>query len=463
MVVSKKLLQSVINESAKTGCDFVEVFVEDTTNNNMAMIGGKMEQACEDHITGVGLRLALGYKQVYGYTNKTDRKSLLKLAEDLRASFNEEPKEVTPLKSLKKGTHHKAKILPEEVTNAARSAVIERAYNAAKNYSEEISQATIRLGDTKQEVWIAKMDGTYVYDQRVYTRLACQAVASNGDSMESGFFGPGRAKGFEVYEEEINPEEAGKEAARIAVVNLHAEECPSGEMPVIIDNGFGGVIFHEAVGHSLEATSVAWNSSVFCGKLNEKVAHSCVTAIDDGTIEGDWGSANYDDEGHKQKKRVLIKNGKLVSYMVDEINGRKMGVESTGSGRRESYKYAPTSRMSNTYIAKGKSTLEEMLATMEYGLYCRSMGGGSVNPATGDFNFAVTEAYLVKNGKIDHAVKGASLIGNGKDVLSKIDMVGNNLKLAQGRCGSQSGSIPTNVGQPAIRVSKITVGGRKAQ
>ena len=270
----------------------------------------------------------------------------------------------------------------------------------------------------------------------------------------------GASRGFEFFEK-MNIEDYGREASRIAKTVLHADYCPGGKMPVIIDNGFGGVIFHEACGHGLEASSVAKGNSVFAGKLGQKIANSVVSAVDDGTIPNEWGTLNIDDEGTPTKRNLLIENGILKNYMIDKLNGRRMGMESTGSGRRESYKYAPTSRMTNTFILSGKSSLDEMIASTEKGLYAKYMGGGSVNPATGNFNFAVLEGYLIENGKITSPVRGATLIGNGAEILMKIDMVGNNSALAQGMCGSVSGSIPASVGQPAIKVGEITVGGRK--
>ena len=231
-------------------------------------------------------------------------------------------------------------------------------------------------------------------------------------------------------------------------------------MPVAIENGFGGVIFHEACGHSLEASCVALGQSVFGGKLGEQIANTKVTAIDDATIPNGWGSINIDDEGTPGEKTVLIENGILKSYMVDKLNGRRMGMASTGNSRRQSYAYEPTSRMTNTYIAAGEDDDKDIIASMELGLYAKKMGGGSVNPLTGQFNFAVAEGYIVRNGKICEPVRGASLIGKGSEVLMNIDMVGKNVDRGQGMCGASSGSIPTDVGQPLIRVSSITVGGR---
>ena len=241
---------------------------------------------------------------------------------------------------------------------------------------------------------------------------------------------------------------------------LHAEACPAGVFPVVIDGGFGGVIFHEACGHSLEATSVAYGISEFSGKLGQPIAAPCVTAVDDGTIPGEWGSTHIDDEGMPTSRLTLIDRGVLVNYMIDKLGGRRMNQAPTGSGRRESYQWAPTSRMRNTYIAAGDDDEAEMIATMGTGLYAKTMGGGSVNPATGEFNFAVSEGYWVEDGRIVRPVRGASLIGKGGEILQRIDRVGRTMTMAQGMCGSSSGSIPVNVGQPMIRVSQITVGGK---
>ena len=258
----------------------------------------------------------------------------------------------------------------------------------------------------------------------------------------------------------ISPESVGEEAARQALVSLQAVPCPSGVMPVAIENGFGGVIFHEACGHSLEATSVAIGMSQMAGKIGELVANPNVTAIDDGTIPNAWGSCNIDDEGEPMQRRVLIENGILKSYMIDRLGARRMGMPHTASGRRQSYAFEPTSRMTNTFIAAGSDRNEDIIASIENGIYCAAMGGGSVNPFTGAFNFSVREGYMIRNGKICESVRGASLIGTGSDIIQKIDMVGTNLDTAQGMCGSSSGSIPTDVGQPLIRVSEITVGGQ---
>ncbi len=256
-------------------------------------------------------------------------------------------------------------------------------------------------------------------------------------------------------------QEFAENVAADSVSRLSAELCPSGKMDVVIGNGSGGIIFHEACGHGLEATSVAKNSSVFCGKLGQQVASTLVTAYDDATIDHAWGSINVDDEGVKTQRKLLIENGILKNYMVDRLNGRRMEIEPNGCSRRQNYTFAPTSRMSNTFIANGKSSHDEIIANTEKGIFAQKISGGSVRTITGDFNFSVDKAYLIENGKITKQVKGAKLIGSCIEILKNIDMVGNNMHLAYGTCGSISGYIPVTFGQPTIRVKNITVGGQK--
>jgi TldD protein len=299
----------------------------------------------------------------------------------------------------------------------------------------------------------------WISDKRIRTRFAVSSVASLNGEMQQGYNAPGASMGFEFYS--INPvEKIAEEASRIAVEMIHGEYSPSGIMPVVIDNGFGGVLFHEACGHALEASFVSKGVSAFGGKLGEMVASPLVTAIDDGTLANGWGTTGIDDEGTPTRRNILIENGVLKSYLVDKLNGKRMGMESTGSARRQSYRFSPTSRMNNTFIANGDMDPMDIISTTEYGLYAKSLGGGSVDPATGDFNFAVMEGYLIKNGRLTRPLRGATIVGNGVKVLELIDAVGNNLALGQGMCGAESGSIPANVGQPMIRVSSLTVGGR---
>jgi TldD protein len=284
------------------------------------------------------------------------------------------------------------------------------------------------------------------------------AVAQENGNMQQAYEGPGRSMGFELFEE-LDFEALAQEVAQSAITLLSAEDMVPQVMPVVLHNGFGGVIFHEACGHPLEATAVAKGLSPFVGKIGEKIGSDVVTAYDNGYVEGAWGSASFDDEGKPTQNNLLIENGVLKGYLIDYRNGRKMNMDPTGSARRQSYKFSPTSRMNSTFIAPGKDKFEDIIKDTKYGLFAKKLGGGTVVPATGEFNFAVQEGYMIEDGKLTTPVRGAMLIGHGKDILFKIDRVADNLEFGQGMCGSVSGSIPVDVGQPTIRVSSMTVGG----
>lgn len=462
-MIEQSFIEKILTAALETGGDFAEIFVEDRYSNNISLQQGKIEKSLSGRDAGVGIRVFHGLRSVYVYTTDFSEVGLIRTAKNAAAAIKGE--EIYPIAPFQKETItpiHTIVQAPNTIENIRKIAVMKQAHQIAKDYHPAIKEAIINYVDTEQNVLIANSEGKFVEDTRIRSRLAVQTIASDGNQMQTGFYGPGRHQGFEFFED-LNIDHYAKEAARIAVTMLDADECPSGKFPVIIDNEFGGVIFHEACGHGLEATAVAKNNSVFANRIGERVAPEIVTYIDDGTIPNEWGSQHYDDEGEKIRKNVLIENGILKGYLIDKLNGRRMGMESTGSSRRESYRYSPTSRMTNTYIAPGTSTPEEIIKNTEKGIYAKYMGGGSVNPATGDYNFAVMEAYLVENGEIRQPLKGATLIGNGAKTLQKVDMVGNNLAHGAGMCGSKSGSLPVNVGQPTIRVSEITVGGTKGE
>ena len=463
-MITKQTATQVLEKCLVTGGDFAEIFEEDWITNNIGIIDSKIENVLGGRTYGIGIRIFKGLKSVYAYTNDNSLSSMLDTAYKAALALGSlSDEKMVVINNCKVTTNiNPIKLYPHSVDYQDKINVMKKAYKSAKEYSSEISQVSINYSDKEQNVLIANTEGLYIEDNRVRTRLGITSVASRGNENQTGFEGPGACKGFELFED-IDPEYYGKEASRVAYTMLNAKNCPAGKMTVAIDNGFGGVIFHEACGHSLEATSVAKGNSVFTDKIGEQIASTKVTAIDDGTLTNHWGSANIDDEGNPTQRNVLIENGILKSYMIDKLNGRRMNMAPTGSSRRQSYKFAPTSRMTNTYIAAGTDKVEDIIKSIDDGLYAKKMGGGSVNPVTGEFNFAVAEGYLVKNGELKEAVRGASLIGKGSEVLMNIDMVGDNLAQAQGMCGSSSGSIPTNVGQPMIRVKEITVGGRSEE
>ncbi len=460
-MLEKGLVEEILATVLKYGGDFAEVFFEDRYSNTFGLKDGKVESASTQRLCGIGIRGFLGEKAIYAYTNDLTKDNLLAVAKRVGQALGEVKLNdfVINLNKQELENKHFVRHLPEQVKKDIKVDYMKRAYNSAKNYSNLIKQVVVNYWDYDQDVLIANSEGVFVTDKRVRTRLMITAVAEKDGQMERGFYGPGAGMGIEFFDA-INVEEAGVRAARITARMVDAEPAPAGKMTVVISNEFGGVIFHEAVGHALEASSVAKGASVFAGKLGQQVATECVSAVDDATIPNAWGSANIDDEGTQTKRIQLIENGVLKSYMIDKIGGRRMNMESTGSGRRQDYTFPPTSRMSNTFITAGSYYPEEIIATVDYGLYAKTMGGGSVNPATGEFNFAVMEGYLIENGKITKPVKGATLIGKGYEVIQKIDMVGNDVGRGQGMCGSYSGSIPADVGQPTIKVKEIIVGGR---
>lgn len=460
-MISKLIIEDIFNVAISNGGDFAEVFIEDNFSTEIATVGGQIERGMSGRDFGIGIRIFNGLNSAYAYTNDVSKDNLLKITEKASKTLKGNRKDISlNFNKLVKPTTHKYYILPNDVDLSRKIELTKRATMAAQNYDNLISQVTVNYLDQEQNVLIANTDGVFVEDKRVRTRMLILVAAEYGGQMETGYIGPGALKGLEFYDT-INIEDYAREAARTAKTMVLADYSPAGVMPVVVDNGFGGLMFHEACGHSLEASSVAKGLSVFSNKIGQQIASPLVTLVDDGSITNSWGSLGVDDEGMRTQKNILIENGILKNYMIDKLNARRMGVESTASGRRQNYRFAPTSRMTNTYIANGNSTREEIIENTEYGLFAKYLNAGSVNPATGDFNFSLSEAYLIENGKITKPVKGATLIGNGSKILQDVDMVGNNLEIGQGYCFAGSGALFIGAGQPTIRVKSMTVGGRE--
>ncbi len=458
-MINKNTIDDIFFEAISLGGDFAEVFIEDRINTQFQMISGKLEKGVKGNDFGIGIRVYFGDNSVYTYSNNLDKDVLIRLLrEAVYQEFEGNKEKALALReALTMNNHQLNRRLVG--SDEEKITLMKQASASVQKYSDEISQVIVNIVDHQQQVMIANTEGLLVKDHRMRTRISISATAEYEGGLQTGMTSRGAHQDFSFYQT-FDMDSLAKEAGRIAVTMAHAGYAPSGKMPVVIGNGFGGVLFHEASGHGLEATSVAKGISVYSGKEGEKVTSELVSAIDDGTIQNAWGSQNFDDEGNPTQKNKLIEKGILKSYMVDRLNGRVMGRKSTGSGRRQSYRYAPTSRMTNTYIDRGESTFKEIISSTDEGIYAKYLGGGSVNPATGEFNFAVMEGYRIRKGQIMEPVRGATLIGRGFDVLNRVDMVGDDLKFAQGMCGSVSGTIPVNVGQPTLRVSEITVGGR---
>ena len=460
-MLDKKTMSDLIAIVLHGGADFVEVYSEYSKNDEIIYSNRKIETVSDGVVSGVGIRAFVGTKTYFACTTDLTPSGLRECATRVAQAVGS-PVDRIPdfcLAERIPTNIHPIRTLPSDVPAKVRAELLRSGCTKAFDQDEKIVQVSGTLMSNEKHFVVANSEGLYTGDRQVRTRMAISAVASNGTENQTGSCSPGRSMGIELFDQ-ISPASIGQEAARQALVNLSAVPCPSGKMTVAIENGFGGVIFHEACGHSLEATSVGIGMSQMAGKLGQQIANPKVTAIDDGTIANGWGSCNIDDEGNPMSRRVLIENGILKSYMIDRLGSRRMGMPHTASGRRQNYSFEPTSRMTNTFIDNGPDKNEDIIASMEYGIYAAAMGGGSVNPFTGAFNFSVREGYIVRNGKICEPVRGASLIGTGSEILMNIDMVGQNLDTAQGMCGSASGSVPTDVGQPLIRVSEITVGGQ---
>ncbi|MCG6888164.1 MAG: TldD/PmbA family protein [Gammaproteobacteria bacterium] len=459
-MLNNQTAESVIDHALSLGADFAELFVEKNETNVVSTLSDEVQSVESGINFGIGLRLVYGTKVLYGYTNKTDRDELLRIASVLAAKDLRDP--VSTLKSFNfshiSDIHPASKILSVDAEIESKVAYLVASDRAARAAGEQISQTRGSCMQREQHVEIFNSEGLHTNDRRNYIRSSLTAIAADGNEQATGSWNDGGLLGWEIAAD-LDPQRTGEEAARQALVNLTAKPCPSGRMPVIIGNGFGGVIFHEACGHLLETTSVAKKASVFHDQMGEMIASSIVSAVDDGTMANEWGSINIDDEGMPTQRTQLIKDGQLTNFLVDRIGAQQTGFARSGSGRRESYRYAPASRMRNTFIEPGDARMDDMIASIDKGIYASHMGGGSVQPGTGEFNFAVTEGYYIEDGKIQYPVKAATLISTGPKVLKEISMIGQDFSLACGMCGSISGAVPTTVGQATLKVDDILVGG----
>ena len=458
-MLEKSIANDIIFEALSLGADFCDIFVEKSHIESFSMNSSKVKDIKSGVDFGIGIRLIFGTKALYGYTNSKTKNDLIQLTKNLGAYYKKNPtRELEPInfKSSEPKDIKRVQELDKELAYKIQN--MHQMDKLVRSQSPKIEQVNLSLFLKKQNIEVFDSEGLYMQDLRPYCRFATTAIAKDGNDQATGSWSPGVRGGYQ-FVEDLDQNWMADYVAKQALTVLDAKPCPAGRMPVVIDNGFGGVIFHEACGHSLETTSVEKKASEFWDKKGEMIAHEGLSAVDDGTIDCLWGSLSIDDEGMETQKTQLIKDGVLTNFLCDRMGEIKTGHPRTGSARRESYKYAPASRMRNTFIEPGKHSLDELLAAMGDGIYAKAMGGGSVNPGTGEFNFAVQEGYLVKGGKIKDAVKGATLIGKGGEIMKDISMVGSNLDYAAGICGSVSGGVPVTVGQPAIKVDQILVGG----
>ncbi len=462
MFMTTESAGKLMDHALNLGADFAELYIEKTNNQRLSVKNKEVHTLTGGIDFGIGVRLIYGDEVLYGYLNSIQDDDVMNVMNQLASNYRREKRTALNNFELQKFNNQPNALRP--ITDGSlideKVDYLKKVSSISLNASDKITVAEAGVFQNNQQVEIFNSEGLHAVDDRHYCRLTSNVIAEDGNEKSTGFFGPGMLQGWEINEK-YSPENMSDLVVGQALTKLNAAPCPGGQMPVVIGNAFGGVIFHEACGHLLETTSVQKKSSVFWDKLGETIANPVVNAVDDGTIKNEWGSINIDDEGMPVQRTQLIKDGKLEAFLSDKVGELKTGHKRTGSGRRESYRYAPASRMRNTFIDKGSSSLDEMIESIDHGIYCKHMGGGSVQPGTGEFNFAANESYLIENGKITTPLKAATLIGTGPDVLTKISMVGNDLELMAGMCGSVSGSVPVTVGQPALKVDEILVGGQK--
>ena len=462
-MIETDVLQRVIGAALRSGGEFAEVFAEDRRSSSARLDDGRVEELTSGLDRGAGIRVISGETTGFAHTADLSEDGLRTAAEAAAAAARGGGGGVREVAVTRRAVDapHEVKVLPEDVPKASKVELLQRAEQAARSEGSSIRQVSASTADSRRRILIANSDGVLVEDDQVRTRFMVQAVAVGDTGMQTGYEGPGRTIGFELYDE-IDVEEVARTASRRALDMLKARPAPSGKIPVVLKKGAGGVLFHEACGHGLEADLVGKDASVFRGRVGEQVASPLVTLVDDGTYAREWGTYAVDDEGNPARRNTLIENGVLTDYMWDFLRARKEGRTSSGNGRRQSYQHLPMVRMTNTYVLEGEDDPEEIVRQTPHGVYCVQLGGGQVNTATGDFVFGITEAYMIENGEITDPIRSANLIGNGPEVLQLIDAVGNDFDTWAGTCGKDGQGVPVSSGQPTLRVGAITIGGTAA-
>lgn len=459
MLLAPEDLKAILEAVLEGGGDFAEIFLERRRTTGISCEDNKIERVHSGLDQGAGIRVIKGENIIYGYTNELTQESLLETARLVgKAAGGKGSQPQIEWQRPRPNWDFQIKKRPDEVPVEEKVALVQRANEAARAVDKRIVQVSVAYGDVIQEVTIANSEGVLVEDERVRCRFLVNAVATDGKIIQTGYESAGGLMGFELFEEN-DPAELARKAAERAVRMLEAKPAPAGRMTVVMAGEAGGTMIHEACGHGLEADLVQKQLSVYAGKKGQQVASPLITVIDDATLLGKYGSFRFDDEGHPGQRTVLIKDGILQDYMYDYLTARKEGRKSTGNGRRESYQDRPIPRMTNTFIAPGKDDPQAIIRETPRGLLVKRMGGGQVNTTNGDFVFDVAEGYLIENGQIGPAVRGATLTGNGPEVLKMVDRVGSDLGFSLGTCGKDGQGVPVGDAQPTIRIPEMVVGG----
>ncbi len=452
--------EAILERALSNGGGLGEIYYEESATTSIRFEDRKVERVTTGSDIGAGIRILTGERTLYAHTNDVSLDGLLKLASTVAGGASEE-RQAYRYDFAPECYALPVRVVPRGIPTAKKAELVAQAERAARDTDPRVVQVAVMYVDALRRAIIVNSEGRFAEYLRPQIYMMAHAVAADGGVIQTGYHFVGGTMGFELFDTE-DPEAIGRAAARKACLMLDADPAPAGRMPVVIAGEAGGTLIHEAVGHGLEADHIDKGMSKYCGRLGETIAVPEVTVVDDGTLPGRRGSCGVDDEGTPTQRTVLIDEGRLVRFLNDLRTARKMGHAPTGNGRRESYQHKPIPRMTNTFIAPGSAIPEDLLASASHGLYVRQMGGGQVNPLNGDFVFDVGEGYLIRQGKAEIPVRGATLIGNGPDVLNAIEGVGNDVGFDLGTCGKGGQGVPVTSGQPTLRIRELTIGGTAA-
>jgi len=458
-------IDKVMGSLLSSSIDQADIYFQSARSESWFLEDGIVKDGNYNIEQGVGLRAVSGEKTGFAYSEELALPNLLAAAKSVRAIASHGHSAIIKPWSRNQQAALYSPVDPlSSLSSEDKVALLKRIDQQTRKLDPRIEQVTVSLIGVYEVILVATEDGRLSSDIRPLVRMNVSVIVEENGRREQGGSGGGGRHGYEYFIEQDRAMEYAGEAVRLALVNLETVDAPAGNMTVVLGPGWPGILLHEAIGHGLEGDFNRKGSSAFSGKIGEKVASSLCTVVDDGTLENRRGSLSIDDEGVPGQCTTLIENGVLKGYMQDKMNARLMGAQSTGNGRRESYAHLPLPRMTNTYMLPGKSDPADIIGSVKNGLYAVNFAGGQVDITSGKFVFSASEAYLIENGKIGKPVKGATLIGNGPDVLTKVSMVGNDLELDSGvgTCGKDGQSVPVGVGQPTLKIDSLTVGGTHA-
>ena len=455
-------IEKIMSRLLSSPVDAADIYFQSSHSESWVMEGGIIKEGSHNIEQGAGVRAVSGEKTGFAYSDRIELPVLLEAANNVKAIVRQgQDAQVGLVKAANWPLYYPVANPLKSLADQDKIDLLRKVESETRKLDSRIEEVIVSLSGVHESILVANQDGSLAADVRPLVRMNVTVIVEENGHREQGSMGGGGRSDYRYFIDQDRAIDYGKEAVRQALVNLEAEEAPAGNMTVVLGPGWPGILLHEAIGHGLEGDFNRKGTSAFSGRVGERVASDLCTVVDDGTLQGRRGSLSIDDEGTPTEKTVLIENGILKGYMQDKLNARLMGVKPTGNGRRESYANLPMPRMTNTYMLPGSHNPEEIIKSVKKGLYAKNFAGGQVDITSGKFVFSASEAYLIENGKVTRAVKGATLIGNGPDVLTKVSMVGTDLELDSGvgTCGKDGQSVPVGVGQPTMKIDGLTVGG----